>query len=124
MSVYDITTHGARSEAAIALYTKSTDAYEAFVLQAESQLLLSGTSFSGDDAKLAKLASVLQVNYLLATDSDFQTLSSETRGPRSVDYKNDVSASIDQRAQAIMAGLGITLTASDPASFETIRRLR
>lgn len=127
MSTYDITTHGARSEASVALYTKSAEAFEAFALEAEALLSLDGTTFTGDDAKRATLAVVLQVNFLLATDSDYQTLDSQTRGPRSVRYKPSISSGvsfIDNRAKAIVADLGITLASADAGTFATIRRLR
>lgn len=123
MSTYDVTIHGARSEAAVSLYTKSTTAYEAFVLQSEAQLKLDGTTYTGDDATRAKLAIVLQLNLLVAVGAEFQTRSLDKRGPRTVEYKeHGRTPTIDPTAKSIVTDLGISLSVS--SGFETIRRLR
>lgn len=89
-----------------ALLSAAAQALEAEVLAlhtilAEEMLGLADTSLSGDDAEKAALANTLQVNFQVGFPADAWYVKSETRGKRSITYRDGVIGT-DPNAQAIV----------------------
>lgn len=101
--LYPIADHVLLSAAAGRLDAEVLDAQ---TVLAEEVLGLSGTSFTGDDKDKAMLANVLQVNHQLLLPADAFIYKSESRGGRSVAYRDGVTAvMINPAAQVLVDSL-------------------
>lgn len=82
---------------------------------AEQLLGLTGTTFTGADAEQAAFANVLQVNLQASLPADVWIIKSETRGARSVTYRDGINAmTIQPQAKALADAL---LATTDEGSW-------
>lgn len=101
--LYPVTGHVLLSAAAQLL---DADVLALHTVIAEELLGLSGTEFvDADEIAKATLANVLQINYALTLPSDIGYVKSETRGKRSVTYRDNVLPLVDSSALALAEGL-------------------
>lgn len=111
--LYPITGHVMLSAATSAL---TAELLALHTVIAEETLGLAGTEFTDqDDIDKATLANVLQVNYALTLPDDIGYVKSETRGKRSVTYRDSVLPLVDAHAQLLADAL---LATTDEGSWQ------
>lgn len=104
IALYDIINSPFLIGAAARLNTLDT-ARDAYARVAERLLGLSAPAFTGDDAQIATDAVAMQVAHMYAAGVEVFIAKSESRGQRSITYRDDVS--VNPMAQMLVEQLNI-----------------